>query len=223
MEEVIDRLWKSNDFRKMQRDNRKNAGTRRKGDRFRGHAWNRPNFNAGSRSWNIRFDRFTALAAIVRFIARGNGIVRGRFTRPPIDCLTPIFFPPPLFFFCFFHLGTRFFPRELTARGVSRRWMAHCEAMSGIVIRREGWEYDTVFGDFFFFRDVRIMEYFSTKRKVCFFWMERLDEYFWYISGILSNIFNVEIFQLIRKKEEKQFSIIFLRKLIYCYSKYFIL
>lgn len=79
----------------------KNAGTRRKGDRFRGHAWNRPNFNAGSRSWNIRFDRFTALAAIVRFIARGNGIVRGRFTRPPIDCLTPIFFPPPLFFLFF--------------------------------------------------------------------------------------------------------------------------
>lgn len=152
MEEVIDRLWKSNDFRKMQRDNRKNAGTRRKGDRFRGHAWNRPNFNAGSWSWNIRFDRFTALAAIVRFIARGNGIVRGRFTRPPIDCLTPIFFPPPLFFFCFFHLGTRFFPRELTARGISRRWMARCEAMSGIVIRREGWEYDTVFGDFFFFQ-----------------------------------------------------------------------
>lgn len=219
MEEVIDRLWKSNDFRKMQRDNRKNAGTRRKGDRFRGHAWNRPNFNAGSWSWNIRFDRFTALAAIVRFIARGNGIVRGRFTRPPIDCLTPIFFPPPLFFLFFSSRHSFFSPWIDRTRclapmnGALRGNERNCNPSKGMRV------WHCFRGFFFFFRDVRIMEYFSTKRKVCFFWMERLDEYFWYISGILSNIFNVEIFQLIRKKEEKQFSIIFLRKSIYCYSK----
>lgn len=175
MEEVIDRLWKWNDSEKCSRIIEKRGQV----EREIGFEDTRKNFNAGSPSWNIRFDRFTALAAIVRFIACGNGIVRGRFTRPPIDCLTPIFFfsPSPPLFFSSRH---SFFSRELTARGVSRRWMARCEAMSGIVIRPEGWELRMTlfFGGIFFSRDVRIMEYFSTKRKVCFLvLLERFDEW----------------------------------------------
>lgn len=149
MEEVIDRLWKWNDSEKCSRIIEKRGQV----EREIGFEDTRKNFNAGSPSWNIRFDRFTALAAIVRFIACGNGIVRGRFTRPPIDCLTPIFFfsPSPPLFFSSRH---SFFSRELTARGVSRRWMARCEAMSGIVIRPEGWELRMTlfFGGIFFFQ-----------------------------------------------------------------------
>lgn len=149
MEEVIDRLWKWNDSEKCSRIIEKRGQV----EREIGFEDTRKNFNAGSPSWNIRFDRFTALAAIVRFIACGNGIVRGRFTRPPIDCLTPIFFLPiPSSFF--FISAFVFFPWIDRTRclapmnGALRGNERNCNPSRGMRVAN-----DTVFrGDFFFQR-----------------------------------------------------------------------